>query len=215
MQLITEPYLTQTARWPREGQHILAQFDETSIIVYQAYNSSIGYFAAAHSYFGGPFSLARMSWIKPNFLWMMFRSGWGMKDGQKVVLAIWLKRAAFDFILAQAVHSTFHKEIYGSEVEWKRAVEQSDMRLQWDPDHDPSGAKIERRAIQLGLRGSILSHYARDWILDIQDISSFVRQQREYAQLPYVQLVTPRETVYSVVDAKLADRLGVSTITTT
>jgi hypothetical protein len=55
MQLITESYLTQTARWPREGQHILAQFDETSIIVYQAYSSSIGHFAATHGYFGESF----------------------------------------------------------------------------------------------------------------------------------------------------------------
>lgn len=215
MQLITEPYLTQTMRWPREGQHILAQFDEASIVVYQAYNSSIGHFVAAHGYFGGSFSLTRMSWIKPNFLWMMFRSGWGSKEGQETVLAIWLKRAAFDSILAQAVHSTFHKEVYGSETEWKRAVEQSDVRLQWDPDHDPSGAKVERRAIQLGLRGSTLVQYAHDWILDIQDISSFVRQQRHYTQPPYTQLVTPREMVYPVAGVELAARLRVSRTTTT
>ncbi|WP_422570328.1 DUF4291 family protein, partial [Erwinia billingiae] len=29
-----------------------------------------------------------MTWIKPSFLWMMYRSGWGMKDpGQKRILA--------------------------------------------------------------------------------------------------------------------------------
>jgi Domain of unknown function (DUF4291) len=215
VQLIVEPYRIQTARWAREGQQILAQFDETSIVVYQAYRSSIGQFAAAHGYFGGSFSFTRMSWIKPNFLWMMFRSGWGSKEGQEVVLAISLKRAAFDSILAQAVHSIFHKEVYGSEAEWKRAVEQSDVRLQWDPDHDPSGGKLERRTIQLGLRGSTLSYYARDWIIDIQDISSFVQQQHHYAQSPYSQLVTPREMTYPVADAKLAARLGVSTITPT
>ncbi|WP_141653813.1 DUF4291 family protein, partial [Erwinia billingiae] len=27
-----------------------------------------------------PFSMTRMTWIKPSFLWMMYRSGWGMKD---------------------------------------------------------------------------------------------------------------------------------------
>jgi hypothetical protein len=79
MQLVTEPYLAQFRRWPQTGRHILAQFDESTIVVYQAYRPAIGNFAASHGYFGGPFSLNRMSWIKPNFLWMMYRSGWGTK----------------------------------------------------------------------------------------------------------------------------------------
>ena len=38
----------------------------------------------------------RMSWIKPNFLWMMYRSNWGRSQGQEVVLAVRLKRSFFD-----------------------------------------------------------------------------------------------------------------------
>lgn len=72
MPLITESYLAQNARWPQSGRHILAQYDDESIIVYQAYRPAIGHFAARHSYFGGEFSLTRMSWIKPNFLWSIF-----------------------------------------------------------------------------------------------------------------------------------------------
>jgi hypothetical protein len=34
MDLLTEPYTTQDARWPRSGRHILAQFDAESVIVY-------------------------------------------------------------------------------------------------------------------------------------------------------------------------------------
>ncbi len=99
----------------------------------------------------------------------------------------------------------------GSEAAWRAAVAASDVRLQWDPDHDPSGAKVERRAIQLGLRGEALRHYARDWLLDVEDISDFVRQQRPYAQSPrYAHLVTPRETVYPVADRATAARLGLS-----
>src|SRR5581483_8831594 len=97
--------------------------------------------------------LDRMSWIKSNFLWMMFRSGWGTKEGQEVVLAVWLKRPAFEAVLQQAVHSTFVPELYAGREDWKQAVARSCVRLQWDPDHDPSVAKVERRAIQLGLRG--------------------------------------------------------------
>ena len=46
MDLIIETYRTQKARWPASGRHILAQFDAGSVIVYQAYNTAIGHFAA-------------------------------------------------------------------------------------------------------------------------------------------------------------------------
>jgi hypothetical protein len=211
MRLITEPYLTQLAHWPQTGRHILAQFDETSVVVYQAYRPAIGRFAAKRGYFGGEFSLSRMSRIKPNFLWMMYRSGWGSKEGQEVTLAVRLQRAAFDSILAQAVHSIFVPEVYGSEAAWKEAVERSSVRLQWDPDHDPSGAAVERRAIQLGLRGDVLARYAKDWIIDIEDISDFVRQQREHTRpVTYAQLITPREMVYPVIGSTIAARLGIA-----
>ena len=66
MNLLTEPYVAQAARWPKQGRHILAQFDDESVIVYQAYRPAIGHFATQHGFFGGEFSLSRMSWIKPN-----------------------------------------------------------------------------------------------------------------------------------------------------
>ena len=151
-----------------------------------------------------------MSWIKPNFLWMMYRSGWGTKEGQEVTLAVRLRRDAFDEILRLAVHSTFVPEVYGTHEAWKRAVAGSDVRLQWDPDHGPSGNPLERRAIQLGLRGDVLARYAREWLLGIEDISDFVAEQRANATAPYERLVTPREDVYPVADPEVAARLGVS-----
>ena len=191
---------------------ILAQFDENSIIVYQAYRPAIGNFAAENGYFGGPFKLTRMTWIKPNFLWMMYRCGWAIKEGQEVVLAIRLQRSAFDQILASAIHSSFNSDIYSTREEWKQAVDQSDVRLQWDPDHDPKGKKVERRAIQLGLRGDVIAKYAREWILDIQDISGFVAQQREHAMSgEYDRLLTPTEYVYPVNDANVSMKLGMTT----
>ena len=130
MTLDTEPYSQQVARWPQDGRVILAQFDAESIVVYQAYGPAIGNFAAENGYFGGPFKLTRMSWIKPNFLWMMYRCGWATKEGQEVVLAIRLQRSAFDQILSLAVHSSFKPDVYGTRKEWKKAVDESDVRLQ-------------------------------------------------------------------------------------
>jgi len=33
---------------------------------------------------------------------------------------------------------------------------------------------LERRAIQLGLRGGVLGKYAKEWLLDVQDVPGFV-----------------------------------------
>jgi hypothetical protein len=212
MKLTTESYLAQAERWPKSGRHILAQYQAETVVVYQAFSAEIGRFAAEHGYFGGGFSLNRMSWIKPNFLWMMYRCGWATKPNQEVVLAVTIERAAFDTILKLAVHSSFVREVYGSEAEWKQALADSSVRLQWDPDHHPSGANLERRAIQLGLRGEILARYAREWITAIEDISEFVRDQhRHVINKHYEELVTPHEEVYVVADEQVAAKLGVST----
>jgi hypothetical protein len=195
--LVIEPYPLQHARWPATGRHVLAQFDATSIVVYQAYRPEIGRFAAEHGYFGGAFSLARMSWIKPNFLWMMYRSGWAAKPGQEIVLAVWLARALFDEIVAAAVPSSWDRDRYPDRATWQAAVARSDVRLQWDPDHDPHGRPVERRAIQLGVRGDILARYARP--LHVEDITPFVHAQRERLTRGGVDaLVTPREEPYPV-----------------
>ena len=195
--------------------------------MYQAYRPAIGNFAATHGYFGGDhFSLNRMSWIKPNFLWIMYRSGWGQKEGQEVVLAVKIKKEAFDTILANAVRSSYNPDLYPTEKDWKRAVSNSNVRLQWDPDHSPTGGKLERKAIQLGLRGKMLELYAREWIISVEDISEFVREQRkvrswgfpkcstfsrQYQNIgDYNKLIVPSETIYPVTDPKVAAQLQLS-----
>ena len=211
MNLKTEPFLDQDRRWPAQGRHILAQFDEESVVVYQAYRPGIGRFAAAHGYFGGDFSYSRMSWIKPNFLWMMYRSGWGAKEGQEVTLAVRLKREFFDSLLAQAVPSTPDTGLFSDHAEWKRAIDRSSVRLQWDPDHGPNGQPRQRRAIQLGLRGPVLEEYGKHAVLEIQDLSDFVALQRQKVQAGDLEaLVTPSEDVYVPTDLVIVERLGIA-----
>lgn len=195
--LTTAPYAEQMERWPPSGKHILAQYDENTIIVYQAYESSIGQFAVEHGYFGGNFKYSRMSWIKPNFLWMMYRCAWGQAEGQTVVLAIRLRRAFFDSLLEQAVPSSFDAGAFSSREEWSDAVARSDVRRQGDPDHLPTGDKCERRAIQLGLRGAALEAYGKREIVQIIDMSDFVAEQRaNISEWKSGKLLTPTEQVY-------------------
>jgi Domain of unknown function (DUF4291) len=206
--LILEPYRAQVEVWPKVGRHILAQFDNETVIVYQAYRTAIGRFAAENGAFGGDFSFSRMSWIKPNFLWMMYRSGWGTKENQEVTLALRVRRPFFDKLLAEAVPSSWDSEQFATEKEWTQAVDRSSVRLQWDPDHHPSGAKSERRAIQLGLRGDVLDAFGKRELVEIIDLSDFVAEQRSVLSSSGVSgLVTPRERVYIPADPAIATRL--------
>jgi hypothetical protein len=215
--LLTEHYVHQVKLWPNSGRHILAQSDEETVIVYQAYKPSIGAYARKNGYLGGPeFGYSRMSWIKPNFVWMMVRSGWGTKTNQEATLAIRIRRKFFDDLLAQAVESSFSPGQYPTQEEWQQAIDSSSVRLQWDPDHHPGGAPLERRALQLGLRGQSLAQFGKHEILEILDISTFVAEQRENTtkqRLP--ELITPMERVYLPPDEATRTRLGLDAIQST
>lgn len=209
--IVTEPYLEQVKVWPKEGRHVLAQYDDDTMIVYQAYRPEIASFAVKHGRFGGDFSYARMSWVKPNFLWMMYRSAWGSKEGQELTLALRLRRSFFDSLLAQAVPSTWDRNLFTTQDFWSQALARSSVRLQWDPDHDPSGAPLSRRAIQLGLRGETLQAFGQQELIEVIDLSEFVAEQRSRLSLEGVRaLFTPRERVYLPKEESIAVRLGLA-----
>lgn len=206
-----ENFVDQQNRLPENGRHILAHHDDDSIIVYQAYRPNIGMFAASNGYFGGQFSFDRMTWIKTNFLWMMYRSEWGTKSGQEVILAIRLRRDFFDRVLSQSVAAIFEESSYKNKNDWKKALSSSPIRLQWDPDRDPCGNAIGRRAIQLGLKGEMVRQFSTSAIIDIEDISSFVKSLRRRAMTGQFRKVNmPRETIYSPASDTVANRIGLS-----
>ena len=211
MTIILDHYRDQAPRWPQEGRHILAQHDDATVIVYQAYHPSIADYAIRHGAFGGTFSFSRMSWIKPNFLWMMFRSGWGTKPDQEATLGLRLRRAFFENLLAQAVASSFSASGYDDAKSWKAALAGSTVRLQWDPDHGPSGKQLKRRAIQLGLRGETLAAFGGPELLEVIDMTAFVAEQRQRLAAHGEQaLETPREAVFLPLDASVRQRLRLS-----
>lgn len=180
MNIKLKKYKEQLQDWPQQGYHIMAQYDDEKILVYQSYRKEIGEFAAKNQFFGGSFSLERMTWIKPNFLWMMYRNGWGRKEGQECVLAIHLKKEAFIKYLENSVCSSYNKSFGIARDEWQKQIKESSVRLQWDPDHDPFGNKLERRAIQIGLRNEFIRSFAKDDIILIENISDFVAEQYQF-----------------------------------
>lgn len=208
MTLNTDLYINQAKNWPDQGRHIMAQFDHESIIVYQAYRPEIGNYAINNQKFDDPFSLNRMTWIKPNFLWMMYRSGWAQKEGQTIILAMRLRLNAFVHYLKHSVYSSFQPDIYDNKDQWNDLLRKSSVRLQWDPDHDPYGAKLHRRAVQIGLRNEFIQSYASDDIVEIEDISSFVREQYNHVKNQNLSsLLVPHERPLIFDDHSLNDFL--------
>ena len=159
-----------------EMYQIRAVYDDKTVRIYQAYNDKIANEAIKNGTFGKSFNRERMTWVKPSFLWMMYRSGWAKKENQERILAIDIKREAFDFIVEHAVPSTFDASRYVSIDDWKNQVKESSIRVQWDPERDLYGNPLEYRSIQLGIRGDIVNQYVDEWIVKMTDITGYVAE---------------------------------------
>lgn len=151
-------------------------FNDKTIRVYQAYRPEIAESALAAGRFVPPFKMSRMTWIKPSFNWMMYRSGFASKQGQEFVLGIDITREGFEWALANAARSCFMPGVHSSHEAWKAEVESKPVRVQWDPERDWKLEPLQGvRSIQIGLSGSAVEHYVRDWIVRIEDVTSMAR----------------------------------------
>jgi hypothetical protein len=173
-------------------------FDAETITVYQAYSPAIAEPAVAAGTFVPPFKLSRMTWIKPSFLWMMYRCGWATKPGQERVLAIKITRAGFEEALSSACLSHFDADLYPDYVTWKARKEQSPVRIQWDPERSVDLQPLPWRSLQVGLTGEAARRYVSEWITGIDDITDYVRELREVAERSPDRL--PAERPYPLPD---------------
>jgi hypothetical protein len=209
----TENYMEQRKRLPETGRQVIGRIENNCVIVYQAFNAGIAKYAVKNQKFGGPhYSFNRMSWIKPGFLWMMYRSGWAIKANQEHILAISLPIDHFKTILSQATLTSFDKGYYESMDQWKNEKERTEVRLQWDPDHDPYGNKQERKAIQIGMKGEILKKFCTEWITAIEDITGFVKNEYEkrFADHETIELDVPYEQVIHINEPSIEKRIGIT-----
>lgn len=140
-------------------RQIRAVYDSKTIRVYQAYSDVIADSALKHQTFvAPPFKMDRMTWIKPSFLWMMYRACWGYKDeDQKRILAIDITREGFEWALAHSCPS--HPDPGMSHHEWEQLKSRSPVRIQWDPERDLLLQPLEHRAIQIGLSKEAVQRY--------------------------------------------------------
>ena len=166
------------------AEHVIrALYTDRTVRVYQAYRPEIAMAALAAGRFVPPFSEGRMTWIKPSFNWMMYRSGYATKPGQEVVLAIDIKREGFDWALEHAALSRFIPAVHASHEAWRGELEDSPVRVQWDPERDWRLDVIDGvRAIQIGLAGEAAIRYVHDWTVRIENVTALAHQIADHRE---------------------------------
>lgn len=157
----------------------------------------------------------------------MYRSSWATAKNQERILGIWLKLDAFHELLMLSEQTSANrvyasKEAYNKARSAKKTVpghEDEDwsgrVNIQWDPDHTPSGGKMARRAIQIGMK-KLPWWSTGERFEGIVDMTEFVASQRRHAQEDsedFVNLFTPQEFLYIVPDADIAAHAATDTTT--
>ena len=189
---------------------IRADYDRDTIVVYQAYRNEIGIPATKNKKFAPPFSLNRMTWIKPSFLWMMERCGYGQKAGQECILAIRIKRSAWEYALSQAVLSHPQEGVYASGEEWREMIDNATINVQWDPERNIRGGKLDYRSIQVGISRHLIEEYNNNWIVDIEDYTPLVHKiydLRKKGEYDKAKKFLPVEKTYPV-SKEIMKKLG-------
>jgi hypothetical protein len=151
-------------------RQVRADYDARIITVYQAYAPAIADPAVRAQRFVPPFSLRRMTWIKPSFLWLMHRSNWARKPGQERILALRVTREGWDEALSRAVLTTADPA----------ALARAAVHVQWDPERSLRGTALNRYSIQVGIGRELIRAYAGEWVTGITDITP---QARKIAEL--------------------------------
>jgi len=168
-------------------RQVRALFSARTVTVYQAYRPEIANRALAAGTFVPPFRLGRMTWIKPSFLWMMYRSGWAAKPGQERVLAI-------------------------SQQQWAEKKLASPVRIQWDPERSLLLQPLPWRSIQIGLSGEAAARYVREWITSITDATPLAERINRHVSsgdLAAARAEMPAERVYPL-PPSIRTRIGAS-----
>jgi Domain of unknown function (DUF4291) len=153
-----------------------------------------------------------MTWVKPSFLWMMYRSGWATKPGQERILAVEMTRDGFEWALAHASLSHYDQRVHESAEEWEAQRSTSPVRVQWDPERSLTLQPLPYRAIQIGLSGEAVTRYVERWIRGITDVTGTARDIRRLVsdgELDAAGAALPAERVYPL-PAPIRDRLGAS-----
>jgi hypothetical protein len=194
---------------PVPQRQIRAVQTATTVTVYQAYHERIAEPALVAGRFVPPYKVDRMTWVKPSFLWMMYRCGWATKPDQERVLAVELTRDGFEWALRRAVPSTYDRTRFASQGEWQQAVKRSPVRVQWDPERSLGLQPLPYRSLQLGLSGEAVRRYIGEWTVAITDVTGLAHRIHELVRardLEAARALLPDERPYTVGPDEVGER---------
>ncbi|GCD98224.1 hypothetical protein EHYA_05925 [Embleya hyalina] len=195
-------------------RQIRALWSEDTITVYQAYKPQIADAAVRDGRFPDTWSRERMTWVKPSFTWMMYRSGWAGKPRQERVLALEIDRAGFEAALAGACLSHYEPRTHPDRDAWGRRLHATAVRIQWDPERDLDLRPLAHRSLQLGLAGWATRAYADEWTRRITDVTALAHRVRDLVRVgdhDAARALLPVETVYPL-PAELVPVIGASPV---
>ncbi|MFF3584736.1 DUF4291 domain-containing protein [Streptomyces mirabilis] len=182
---------------------VRALHTESTITVYQAYSPEIGIPAVREGRFPAAWKRDRMTWIKPSFLWMMYRCGWATKAGQETVLAIEITRDGFEWALRHACLSSYVRGVHPDLSTWQRQLKRAPARIQWDPERDLRLRPLTYRSLQLGLSGEAAKRYADEWAVAISNVTPLAQEIHELvrrSELDAAAALLPKERPYPAGD---------------
>ncbi|TVL88191.1 DUF4291 domain-containing protein [Streptomyces sp. SAJ15] len=188
-------------------RQIRALHTPDTVTVYQAYAPRLGLPAARDGRFPAAWKRDRMTWIKPSFLWMMYRCGWGAKEGQETVLAIEITRAGFEWALRNACLSHYDSAVHADQAAWKRELREAPARVQWDPERDLRLRPLSHRSLQLGLAGEAARRYADEWTVGITDVTPLAHEIHALVRAGETERaasLVPAERPYTLADGPSA-----------
>ena len=191
---------------------IRAAYDAQTVTVYQAYGAAIAAPALRAGRFVAPFSLSRMTWIKPSFLWLMERSNWGQKPNQEHILAVRIRRDGWDEALSLGVLTSFEPGVHASSHVWRAEFEAAHVHIQWDPERSIRGADVGINSIQVGLSRHIIEQFVNEWTVEIEDITPLVRKIHalvKSGKVSNAKKLLPSERVYPV-EVSVAKQLEIT-----
>lgn len=138
---------------------------------------------------------------------MMYRCGWGTKEGQETVLAVEISRDGFEWALEHACLSHYEHGLHADRATWKRQLKRSPARVQWDPERDLHLRPLTHRSLQLGLTGEAARLYADEWIVSLTDVTALAHAVHAHVRegdLEAARRLIPLERPYPVSDGALA-----------
>ncbi|EON65061.1 hypothetical protein W97_04296 [Coniosporium apollinis CBS 100218] len=193
--MATIPSTTLSPTTTPPARQIRALYDDDTITVYQAYSSAIAEAAVASQRLDASADFAtgmRMTWIKPSWCWMLYRSGYSYKDArQERILALKMRHA--DFLeLLRGAHVNEGDRLPGSCKErWEKhggGAEEKEARrkerlagsrkvvVQWDPERSPRIGKLAHRSIQIGISPALVGKWVGEMIVGIEDVTERARE---------------------------------------